>query len=535
MKKPAVFDKLPQGIEGLIECLGPADAVVRTLENEGITVYQDGARVKKLAKITLRAGRNRILILPLSPSVHADSIEASVEGKGVRISAVSYNTQMYTALPEEALRKEEKEAREKIENLEAETAALKEEKEMLEVLVKNTEGLKSREEIAGIVTLYHEHGTEIREKIRETEKLLAEEREHLDEILRKIADGKNGDRAAGYAEILIDAETDREAELRLAMTDWMAGWNLNYVLRVEDGKEKASVSLMADVHQDTEEDWKGAMLVFSSGAARSSLARPVFTPERIGEPVQPRPVFRTAKAKMAMAADEMVMEDAEYAAGASANGMAMLGAVALPEEAKAVEHGNVVEFALNVPEDIASGKRREILLSETELPAEQIYECYPRVAREVWLSAKITETGKLPALDGNCRVFHNGAFAGSTWLSPEASEDGITISLGTDEGIRVSRKDIGRTTEKGFLGSGRKNTYNYLLDVQNMKSGAVDLLLIDLLPVAAKESVKVDALELSGAEVAGKGTEEGKVTWKLHLEPGAKVQKKYSYRVTYKE
>lgn len=99
----------------------------------------------------------------------------------------------------------------------------------------------------------------------------------------------------------------------------------------------------------------------------------------------------------------------------------------------------------------------------------------------------------------------------------------------------MSRKDIGRTTEKGFLGSGRKNTYNYLLDVQNMKSGAVDLLLIDLLPVAAKESVKVDALELSGAEVAGKGTEEGKVTWKLHLEPGAKVQKKYSYRVTYKE
>ena len=537
MKKPVQKSTYPQGIEAFIETLGAADAIVRTLENEGITIYQDGARVKKHAKVALKAGRNRILLLPLSPSVHADSIEASVEDKGVRISAVSYNTDMYTALPEEALQEEEKQCREEIERLSAEIAALREEKEMLEVLLKNTDGLKSREEIAGIAALYHENGTAIREKIRETEKLLEEAKEHLEQIEKKIADGRNGDRRVGFVEVLADAETDREVDLRLAMTDWMAGWNLNYVLRVEDGREKASVSLMADVHQDTEEDWKDVMLVFSSGEARSSLSRPVFVPERLGVPTPPRPVFRTAKAKLGMAREETaeleVMEDAAF--GASANAMPMMASVPLPEEAKAVENGNVIEFALSTAESIDSGKRREILLNETELPAEQIYESYPKVSPSVWLSAKITETGKLPALDGNCRVFHNGAFAGATWLSPEASEDGLTISLGTDDSIRVSRKDAGRSTEKGFLGSGRKNYYNYVLNVQNLKNREVDLLLIDQLPVSAKETIKVDATELSGAEVAGKGTEEGKVTWKLNLQPGAKVEKKFSYRVTYKE
>jgi uncharacterized protein (TIGR02231 family) len=319
------------------------------------------------------------------------------------------------------------------------------------------------------------------------------------------------------------------------MTDGAAGWSLNYVLRAEDGKDKAKVSLMAEVHQSTGEDWKDARLVFSSGNARSSLSRPVFTPERIGAPVVERSVMKASRAKMAMVMEETAdfeMED-EAPMAAAFGGQANF--MALPQEAKAVENGNVIEFALEQTETVEDGARREILLSETELPAEQIYECYPKVSPAVWLSAKITETGKLPALDGNCRVFHNGAFAGSTWLSPEASEDGLTISLGTDEGIRVSRKDAGRTTEKGFLGSGRKNTYNYVLDAANMKKSAVDMILIDLLPVAAKETVKVDALELSGAEVAGKGTEEGKVTWKLHLEPGDKVQKKYSYRVTYKD
>ena len=343
----------------------------------------------------------------------------------------------------------------------------------------------------------------------------------------------------GYVEVLADAETDREVDLRLAMTDWMAGWNLNYVLRVEDGKEKASVSLMADVHQDTEEDWKDVMLVFSSGEARSSLSRPVFVPERLGEPERPRAMYRASKAKLGMVREEtadFAVMDEDAAFGAAGNGMMMASmAVPLPEEAKAVENGNVIEFALSTAESIETGKRREILLNETELPAEQIYESYPKVSPSVWLSAKITETGKLPALDGNCRVFHNGAFAGATWLSPEASEDGLTISLGTDDSIRVSRKDAGRSTEKGFLGSGRKNYYNYLLNVQNLKNREVELLLIDQLPVSAKETIKVDATELSGAEVAGKGTEEGKVTWKLKLQPGEKIEKKFSYKVTYKE
>ena len=99
----------------------------------------------------------------------------------------------------------------------------------------------------------------------------------------------------------------------------------------------------------------------------------------------------------------------------------------------------------------------------------------------------------------------------------------------------MSRKDAGRKTEKGFLGSGRKNYYNYELNVQNLKNRAVELLLIDQLPVSAKDTIKVEATELSGAEVTDKGTEEGKVTWKLKLEPGSKVLKKFSYKVTYKE
>ena len=537
MKKPATHKNLPQGIEGLIESLGKADEVVRTLDNETITVYRDGARLKRTLKLSLKAGRNRILILPLSRGIYQDSLEVSTEDQGVRISAASFNTAAYEALPEKEMQEDLEKTEEEIALLSEEIDALNEEKQMLETLLKNTEGLRTREEIAGIAALYHENGTALREKIRETEKALEEKKKHLEEIQKKIEEGKTGTQFTGYAEILADSETDREVLLKLGMTDGQAGWSLNYVLRAEDGKDKAKVSLMAEVHQSTGEDWKDAHLVFSSGNARSSLSRPVFTPERIGAPVQPRPVLRAAKAKMSMVMEETadfeVMEDATVAMPQMAFGAA--NAVALPEEAKAVENGNVIEFTLDQTETIEDEARREILLSETELPAEQIYECYPKVSPSVWLSAKITDTGKLPALDGDCRVFHNGAFAGTTWLSPEASEDGITISLGTDEGIRVSRKDAGRTTEKGFLGSGRKNTYNYELSVQNLKKSAADLILIDLLPVAAKETIKVDALELSGAEVAGKGTEEGKVTWKIHLEPGAKVQKKYSYRVTYKE
>ena len=84
--------------------------------------------------------------------------------------------------------------------------------------------------------------------------------------------------------------------------------------------------------------------------------------------------------------------------------------------------------------------------------------------------------------------------------------------------------------EKQFLGSTEKVTRDFLITIKNRKNKAIDLLVYDQLPISNLESISVEKLDISGAELDEKT---GKLTWKLKLQPNEEKKLNLKYQVKY--
>jgi hypothetical protein len=70
----------------------------------------------------------------------------------------------------------------------------------------------------------------------------------------------------------------------------------------------------------------------------------------------------------------------------------------------------------------------------------------------------------------------------------------------------------------------------YDIVVKNTKKEAVTVTLEEQLPISQEKEIIVTALELSGGEL---NTTTGLVTWKISLQPGESITKKFNFSVKY--
>jgi hypothetical protein len=102
--------------------------------------------------------------------------------------------------------------------------------------------------------------------------------------------------------------------------------------------------------------------------------------------------------------------------------------------------------------------------------------------------------------------------------------------LGADKNIVVTRTPIKSMAEKSGLGSNRKETRDWQIEVKNRKGQNVNLLIEDQVPVSQNSSIEVEAQELSGGKFE-KNT--GKVSWDFTLNPQDDKKVELKYQVKY--
>ena len=89
---------------------------------------------------------------------------------------------------------------------------------------------------------------------------------------------------------------------------------------------------------------------------------------------------------------------------------------------------------------------------------------------------------------------------------------------------RQRKKDF---EQKRFFSNKKREERHFEITVLNTKQEAVNMVVYDQVPVAARNDIKVNVNELNGGNLDKKS---GMVTWKLELKPGEKkvLQLKYS-------
>lgn len=201
-------------------------------------------------------------------------------------------------------------------------------------------------------------------------------------------------------------------------------------------------------------------------------------------------------------------------------------------------NGNIIEegitntnFKISKPYSIPSdGDITVIEIDKFNVPASYTYFSAPVLNENVFLTAKIGNWEQYNLLPAEANVYFEGSYSGKTNINPSATTDSLTVSLGVDPNIvvnRTQRNDFKKTT---FIGGQKVINKAYEIEVKNNKQAAIQLTIIDRIPISQNKSIKIDDIETGNAQY---DDDKGILKWHLALTPNAKDTLNHSYSVKF--
>ncbi len=189
------------------------------------------------------------------------------------------------------------------------------------------------------------------------------------------------------------------------------------------------------------------------------------------------------------------------------------------------------KFVIKIPYSIVSdGDITAIEINTFKLDAKYEYFAAPIVNENVFLTTIFNDWEQYNLLPGEASIYFKGSYAGKTTIDPYTTKKEMTVSLGIDPNITVTRKQNKNFKSKSFTRSNRLLNRTYDLEVKNNKAITIDLKLMDRIPISQNKDIKVDDIETNSAEYDSK---KGLLTWKLNLSPQETKTESFSFQVKY--
>ena len=189
------------------------------------------------------------------------------------------------------------------------------------------------------------------------------------------------------------------------------------------------------------------------------------------------------------------------------------------------------EFEIEIPYSIPSdNKPYDVTMVEYEVDADYHYSAVPKLSSDAYLTAKIADWTQYEMISGSANLFFQGIYQGETYLDLKAFEDTLTVSIGRDEDILISREIQKDFSKRSVIGANKKVLKSWAITIKNNKDTAIDLVLEDQFPISKVANIKVEQLESSGAEI---NKDDGKLSWELKLQPKEKKVLIVKYEVKY--
>ena len=491
-----------------------------------VTVFRHAAQVTRTGAADLTPGIQPVVIGGLPPSVDRASVRVAVRGEHVALLEVEVNRR-YGADPmrEETarLRSEVERWRDTVQALDDEDAACQARLTFADHLSDAAATALARavgfgragqseldqmsDHLAGSTAsaLETRRGIAARRRVAQRELEAAEHR-------LAVAEKQAG--AGEFTEVCasVEATAATRAEIELAYHVPNASWRPLYDVGLSG--DRLTVNYLAQVTQQTGEDWPAVPLTLSTTRQGSQRDLPELAPWYISRQAPaPHP---PARARL-LAAGGPGEEPPEMVMGLAARTAAMPSAAPMTAEVGESTAGQVyrVPRPLAVPSD---GSPHKTTIAGIDLDAEVDHLAVPLIAPEAYLRAKVTNSSPLLLLPGSARIFLDGQFAGETRLETVATGEEFELQLGVDDQVRIDRKLTRRTTSKAVLGGTRTIDIAYEMSVENHRRGPVRVSVKDHIPVSTDAEIKVRLRETSPQ--AAEQTDLGELTWHVTLGPG---------------
>jgi uncharacterized protein (TIGR02231 family) len=485
-----------------------------------VVVYPDSALVTRAMDVA--CGGSDIVSTRFShlvPTLDPNSVRASVIGTHAKIEGVSVNTQILEkpfAADVDALDKQ-------IEDLQDRQTALQRQIERAQA---NHERATSMQNTI-IPFINREAATQpkpntaawasaldqTKAAIEESNALRRAAQIEQRDVQRKLADLMQRKQAlagavpprAFVADVVLHCD-GAKARVELSYMTSAASWAPAYEARADESAHSIELSVLANVTQQTGENWNNVDVTLSTAMARRNAEPPKMLQLYVGQ----QPKVETQKTLVRR--DEVANHLA--ATGATAEG---------GEDVGTTDEGLSVQLRVPGKADIiGDGRPAQLLVQKLPLDAEFALATTPKLLPYVLDRGEAKNTAKYPLLPGPISLFTRGAFLGTTQLERIAEGDKIKLAFGLNENVQVRRITLSEEKkEPGLLGSTRRLTYAYRIEVTSSASKPTTVEVQEQIPVSEMDDVKVliDKETTPGFKTAAL---DGLLTWPVTLAAGEK-------------
>lgn len=325
-----------------------------------------------------------------------------------------------------------------------------------------------------------------------------------------------------------------DIELRYVVSD--CGWAPSYDLIAEDVGKPIDLKYRAKVFNNTDVDWKNIKMKLSTADPMQSATAPVMEKWALN--------FQQPTYNYGYGAPQQQQQQNDYNnAPAALSNQNIANESRTKGDADGREAPNVVqyeqiqvselaaEFDIKQLYDIPSNGQPYIVdVTSYNLNATYRYNCIPKMEREAFLMARITGWEDLDLVEGPANVYFGGTYVGQSYIYTRSVDDTLDLSLGRDKKLVVTRTKLKEFNQEKASSTTKKELYSYEIVVKNTRKTAVEVELMDQIPVSQETEIVVETQELSKG-VLDPAT--GFVTWHLNIPPGEQVKVVLSYSVKY--
>lgn len=497
-----------------------------------VTVYQKGARITSEVILDLKAGNNEVVVTDLTSSINANSVQVKLNGAAILLSATTRVRQKENAeLPfrTKSLNDSLLLLINEIKWLQSEKIVYEGERDMIIANQKlnTSEEKASVEEIIRMSDFYRSRLLEISKKTHSIDRevhTLNLEKKKVEEKLRTLSfqERKN----VGEVVLKISANTTSKIKAQVIYTTQQAGWSPIYDIRALGANKPIELIYKANVYQSTGYAWKNVNLSISTGNPSVNNNRPTMYPWHLNFQ---EPVYYSMPADIQMKSAPMlsnsyqrsmvVEEDKEYAEEE------------IMFEVVETENTIATEYSIQIAQDIPSdGHRHLVAIQEHELSAKFSHHAIPKLNNSTFLIAKVADYGNYNLLAGQANLFFDGMYIGQTYINPNTTTDSLLLSLGRDEKVIIKRNQLSDLTSQQVIGSNKKETRAYEITLRNNNKYAVNIDLMDQIPLSNNKDIVVEIIDANGARI---DADYGSLLWKVNLKANESRTVRFSYSVKY--
>jgi uncharacterized protein (TIGR02231 family) len=520
-----------------------------------VTVYAQGAQIYRKASYTVKPGITEVIIEGIFATIDPNSIQVKATGNVIILD--SKHSIFYPKPEEVALEGLPLKIRKDIQFLQDSINAiqfdLQEIQDEIDVLIATKTILMSNGAIRGqgkvndsinllkqAVDYYSIKMLELNKRIQVLNRKKADKAERkrgMDDRIYKLRNYQSNANLNSKKNepthriiVTLSAKEIVSGKFTISYLVSEAGWTPLYDIRSDISSGKINLNYKAQVYQNTGTDWDNVNLNISTNNPYQNKTKPTLHPWYIDYNMYKQEQVNY-KNNRTMPPSSMADKAKSYGFSTSTDSEMEVNALSAAEFVQVIDHVISAEFKIDLPYSIKSNSEQHmVLVKNIDLEVKYNYFAAPKLDNGAYLVAQPSKLDELQLIPAKANIFFEGSYIGETYIDPTTMEDTLNLSLGKDPNIIIRRNLLKKDCKEKIVGNYIEKTYSYAIEVKNLKSNGINIILQDQLPITQNTDIIIEALDMSKGRYDDKT---GIIEWDLNIKTKETKTIEFQYKVKY--